>query len=369
MHSKYETAAKMIAEKYRRTMPKAKAMSVIPYMSRDGQWGLPPWDGNSWWTSGFWPGLMWQLYRLDGDEAFKAEALRTEKLIADEFRTFRYLHHDVGFMYLLSSGANHKLTGDEQAYYDTLHAATLLLGRFNPVGYIRAWNGQEQMGYAIIDCMMNLTLLYWATRQTGDPRFAKVADIHAHTAIREFLRPDGSVSHIIEFDPATGRRVAEHAGQGSHLGSQWSRGQAWGLYGFTLAYMNTQNPDYLDTAKKIAGNFMAHIRPDGLTDCDFCQRAEPEKIDNLAGAIAACGLLELAKITKDDVYRTAALRLVDGMLDLCCDWTENTCGILTHCTAAYHDEGAGTHVNIIYGDYFLTEAIGKIIGTDPMLWL
>jgi len=369
MSNRYASAARMLAEKYRRTMPLAREMNVIPYKGEGARWGLPPWDGNSWWTSGFWPALMWQLDRMDGDQAFKAEALRAEKLITDEFRTFRYLHHDVGFMYLLSCGANHKLTGNEQAFYDTLHAATLLLGRFNPVGYIRAWNGDSQVGYAIIDCMMNLTLLYWASRHTGDPRFAKAADIHAHTAIREFLREDGSVSHIIEFDPETGKRAAEHGGQGSHLGSQWSRGQAWGLYGFTLAYMNTHNPDYLDAAKKIAGNFIAHIRPDGLTDCDFCQPSEPEKLDNIAGAIAACGLLELAKVTEDASYHAAGLRLVDGLLDHCCNWDAQTCGVLTHCTAAYHDDGAGTHINIIYGDYFFAEALAKIIGTDPMLWL
>ena len=121
--------------------------------------------------------------------------------------------------------------------------------------------------------MMNLSLLFWASRQTKDPRFAKVATIHADTCAREFIRENGSVSHIIEFDPETGVRVQEHAGQGYCLGSSWSRGQAWGLYGFTLAHLNTHEPRYLAAAEKIAGYFMAHIRPDGLTDCDFCQAA------------------------------------------------------------------------------------------------
>ena len=272
-------------------------------------------------------------------------------------------------MYLLSTGADHKLNGDEQARTDTLHAASLLMGRFNPVGYIRAWNEKAKMGFAIIDCMMNLSLLFWASRQLEDPRFANVAKVHADMTLREFLRPDGSVSHIIEIDPNTGARVQEHPGQGYTLGSSWSRGQAWGLYGFTLAYINTKDERYLDAAKRIAAHFVAHIRPDGLTDCDFCQPAGEERIDNIAGACAACGLMELAKATGDSHWQEAAERLVDGLIDHCCDWSEDRCGVLTHCTASYHDDGAGRHTNITYGDYFLVEALAKLRGTDPMLWL
>ena len=243
------------------------------------------------------------------------------------------------------------------------------MGRFNPVGYIRAWTRADQAGLALIDCLMNLTLLFRATRETGDPRFAHVAEIHADTSLREFIRADGSVSHIIEFDPETGKRVREHGGQGYALGSQWSRGQAWGLYGLTLMYLNTRKAKYLEAAEKVSANFIAHIRPDGLTDCDFCQPAEEERIDNIAGAVAACGFLELEKLTGKEIYRASALRLVDGLLDHCCDWTEERCGLLTMCTASYHDDGAGRHTNITYGDYFLTEALAKLNGQDPMLWI
>lgn len=368
MQSSYEQAFSQAVEKFRRSAALAAQEGIIPYKSEGGKWIASPYDGNSWWTGGFWPGLMWQLYARTKDEGFLREARRVEALLAAELRTYNKLNHDNGFMYLLSCGADWKLTGDAQAKTDTLHAASLLMGRFNPVGYIRAWNHPSQCGYAIIDCMMNLSLLFWASRVTGDPRFAKVAVIHADTTVREFVRPDGSVSHIIEFDPETGKRVQEHGGQGYCLGSQWSRGQAWGLYGFTLAALNTGAMRYQDTAKRIAANFMANIRPDGLTDCDFCQPKEEERIDNIAGAVAACGLLELAKLTGDTAYHDAALRLVDGLLTRCCDWTDNSCGLLTHCTASYHDDGAGRHTNITYGDYFLVEALAKLTGSDPMLW-
>ena len=369
MLNRYQEALERAARKFRRTAPLAAERNILPYRSEEGAWLPSPYDGNGWWTGGFWPALMWQFYAAEQDPFFLTEARRAQELLTAEYRVFSTLNHDVGFMYLLSCGADYKLTGNGQARLDTLHAASLLMGRFNPAGFIRAWNGPDQTGLAIIDCMMNLSLLFWASRQTGDPRFARVAGIHADTTLREFLRPDGSVSHIIEFDPESGRRVREHVGQGYALGTQWSRGQAWGLYGFTLAYLNAGDPRYLDAAKKIAANFMANIRPDGLTDCDFCQPDTEERIDNIAGAIAACGLLELHRITGDPRHRSSALRLVDGLLDVCCDWTDRCCGLLTHCTASYNDDGAGRHTNIVYGDYFLVEALAKLAGTDPMLWL
>ena len=367
MHN-YENVLKKAAEKFRRTAELARQEGILPYKSADGKWITSPYDGNSWWTGGFWPGLMWQLYVLTGDAFFSQEARRGEEILCNEFRSFRDLNHDVGFMYLLSSGADYKLTGNEQARQDTLHAASLLMGRFNPVGYIRAWNHPDHRGYAIIDCMMNLSILFWASRQTGDPRFEKVARIHADMTMREFVREDGSVSHIIELDPDTGVRVCEHPGQGYALGSSWSRGQAWGLYGFTLAYLNTEDRRYLDTACRIADYFTANIRPDGLTNCDFRQPEEPERIDNMAGAIAACGLLELAKAAGNTAYEQAARRLLDGIIDHCCDFSDRFCGLLTKCTASYHDDGAGQETNITYGDYFFIEALSKLNHTDPMLW-
>ncbi len=364
----YEAVLKQAAEKFRRTAEIARREGILPYKSMDGKWIASPYDGNSWWTGGFWPGLMWQLFVLTGDEFFSLEAKRGEEILCNEFRSFRYLNHDVGFMYLLSSGADYKLTGNEQARQDTLHAASLLMGRFNPVGYIRAWNHPDHIGYAIIDCMMNLSLLFWASRQTGDPRFEKVARIHADMTLREFIREDGSVSHIIELNPETGARVCEHPGQGYAMGSSWSRGQAWGLYGFTLAYLNTEDRRYLETACRIADYFIANIRPDGLTNCDFRQPSIPERIDNMAGAIAACGLIELSKAAGKAEYEQAARRLIEGIIEFCCDFSDRFCGLLTKCTASYHDDGAGQETNITYGDYFFVEALAKLNQTDPMLW-
>ena len=369
MQNRYEEALDRAAVKFRKSAEIAAEAGIIPYKSEGGKWITSPHDGNGWWTGGFWPALMWQLWVRTGDGFFSGEARRVQRLLTEEFRVFRHLNHDVGFMYLLSCGADAKLTGSREAATDTLHAASLLMGRFNPAGFIRAWDGEGRTGYAIIDCMMNLTLLFRAFRETGDPRFANAAAVHADTTLREFMRPDGSVSHIIEFDPATGKRVREHPGQGYGPGSSWSRGQAWGLYGFTLMHLNTREPRYLEAAEKIAAYVGAKIRPDGLTDCDYCQPAGEERIDNIAGAISACGLLELAEITGKDEYRRTALRLADGLLDHCVDFSDGSPGLLTKCTASYHDDGAGRHTNITYGDYFLVEALARLCGTDPMLWI
>ena len=358
--------------KFARGAKIAAQQGIIPYMGAKDKYLPSPFDGNSWWTGGFWPGLMWQLYKATGEEIYKDEALRVETLLTDEFRRFDLLNHDVGFMYLLSCGAHYRMTGDAQALSDTLHAATLLAGRFNPAGFICAWPQRERAGYAIIDCMMNLSLLYSASELTGDPRFGKIARIHADTTIREFLREDGSSCHIVIFDPETGKALARPAGQGYCEGSSWSRGQAWALYGFTLSAINTGEKKYLDVARRCAGYFVSHIREDGLTDSDFCQPKDEERIDNIAGACAACGLLELAKLVggeEGEGYRAAALRLLRALHEFCADWSDESTGILQKCTASYHDDGAGRHVNILYGDYFFVEALCKLRGTDARLWM
>ena len=374
MRSNINEVIEKVTAKFRRTVPMAAVQHNVPYASRDGKWIESPWRlGNSWWTAGFWPGMMWLLNALSPDAVFHDEAVRTTELMTEEFRVYRHLNHDVGFMYLLSCGAKHKLEGDEQSKWDTLHAASLLMGRFNPTttprgGYIKAWDGKD---YAIIDCMMNIPLLYRATRETGDPRFAAVARIHADKAKQHFVRADGSCRHIVEFDPVTGDFVCEHGGQGYCVGSSWSRGQAWALYGFTLLAMNTENADDLATAERIAQYFAANIREDGLVNCDFCQPEDVYRLDNIASACAACGFLELARITGKAEYQQAAEKLLDGLIDHCCDLDPNGpyCGILTHCTAAYHDDNVGTHTNITYGDYFFVEALCKLAGRDPMLWI
>jgi unsaturated chondroitin disaccharide hydrolase len=363
-----ETFDRAVA-KFRRSAELAARQDVIPYKSEGGLWAGPPFDGDGWWTNGFWPALMWQLYAATGEAPFLQEARRVQRRLIRELDAFTRLNHDVGFMYLLSAGADYKLTGDGEARVHALHAATILAGRFNPLGFIRAWNQQDRAGWAIIDCLMNLPILYWASEETGDPRFAAIARIHTQTTVRHFLREDGSCHHIVIFDPATGEVLDAPAGQGCRRGSSWSRGQAWALYGFVLGHMASGEASDLMHAERVARYFIGHIRPDGLTDCDFMQPPGEARIDNIAGAIAACALIELHRLTGVDEYGGAALRLLRGIDEHSADWSEASPGILAKCTAAYHDDGAGRHINILYGDYFFVEALAKLRGIDPMFWL
>ncbi|MDR3051192.1 MAG: glycoside hydrolase family 88 protein [Oscillospiraceae bacterium] len=366
-----DTLARMAA-KFTRSAPLAARAGIIPYKSGpDGQWMGAPMEGNSWWTGGFWPALMWQLYAASGDPLFADEARRVQALLYEELLRFTGLHHDVGFMYLLSFGAEYRLTGDARALQITLRAADALAGRYNPAGFIRAWNGEGKAGWAIVDTMMNLSLLYFAAGHTGDPRYAAIAGAQAETTMRHFVRPDGSCNHIVVFDPHTGEALNAPAGQGCGVGSSWSRGQAWALYGFALCYRATGDTRYLDTAKRVAHYFIANIRPDGLTDCDFRQPDGEDRVDNIAAACAACGLLELAGHVPEaerGLYARAAHTLLRALDALCADWDEANPGVLQKCTAAYHNDNAGRHENIVYGDYFFAEAMARLCGKAIGVW-
>jgi len=357
-----------------------KSRNKIPYTTIDGTHddrsaynpsGTEA-DGINWWTNGFWGGMMWQMYHDTGDEKYKDIAGISEAKLDRCFEEFYGLHHDVGFMWLLTSVANYKMTQNPESRKRALHAATLLAGRFNPAGgFIRAWNDLDEgdtRGWAIIDCMFNIPLLYWATDETGDPRFKQIAMTHADTAMSAFVRPDGSVNHIVEFDPFQGGVVRTYGGQGYEEGSSWTRGQTWAMYGFMMSYKHTGKSDYLDTAKRIAHYFMANIPEDGVIPVDFRQPPEPKREDDTAAAIAACGLIEIANAVETydkNIYLKAALKLLKA-LEQRSDWSERSDAIVQRGSAAYR--AALHHQPIIYGDYFLIEAAFKLKGSGLYLW-
>lgn len=331
-------------------------------------------EGASWWTNGFWGGMMWQMYQETGEGKY-AEIARKSEVILDKCMEEYYgLHHDVGFMWLPTAVADYRLTGNLDGRRRGLHAANLLAGRFNPVGrFIRAWNqwgdGRDNTGWAIIDCLMNIPLLYWASRETKDPRFKQVAMLHADTVMENFIRPDGSSNHIMEFDPENGGVVAAYGGQGYELGSSWTRGQGWALYGFVLSYIHTGKQEYLDTAKRVAHYFISNIPENGLIPVDFREPKEPFWEDSTAAAIAACGLIEIAKHVGEyerDIYLNAALKLLKALTEKRCDWSRENDSIVQKCTAAYHDEKH--EFSIIYGDYFFIEAMQKLQGNEFLMW-
>ena len=361
-----EVAAKLHT-KMTYAVGKAREVDYIPYSTENGQWKP---IHIHWWTNGFWPATMWQMYLATKDELYRDEAIRAEKMLDVNLVDFEVLSHDVGFMWLIQSGVRYALEGNKDSYARTMKAAQHLACRYNPNGFIRAWNGEGRQGWAIVDCMMNLPLLYWASEVTGDPRFRLIAMKHADTAMDVFIRPDGSCNHIIIFDAETGEVLDNPGGQGYESGSSWSRGQAWALYGFTLSYLHTGKQAYLDAAKRVANYFISQITDDYIPRCDFRQPAEPVLKDDTAGTVAAAGLLVLAQQLPEleaVTYYDVAVKMLRAMEKEDINWELNDPALLQRCTSAYHDI-PGRHMTMNYADYYFVEAINMLRGQKMLFW-
>ncbi len=329
-------------------------------------------DGLLWWTNGFWAGMMWLMYHDTKDDKYADIAANTEVWLDQCFLDYHGLHHDVGFMWLPSAVTHYKMTGNTVSRKRGLHAANLIAGRFNPVGkFIRSWDGVEPndtTGWAIIDCMLNIPILHWASEELGDPRYKQIAQIHADTVIDNFVRENGSCEHIVEFDPYKGGKVRIYGGQGYEDGSAWTRGQSWGLYGFVMSYINTKEQRYLDTAMKIADYFVSNIPDSGLIPIDFNQPKEPTYEDSTAAAIASCGLIELSKYTEGEdkqKYLDSAIKMLKTLSEKRSNWSKDYDCILEKCSGSY---SGNIHIALIYADYFFMEAMYKLKGDDLYIW-
>ena len=352
---------KKIYEKRLKTVDSVK--SLYPYTTKNGRYdAVTPARFN--WTCGFWGGIQWLLYEYGGDERFLQRAKACTDDAAKALSEFLALSHDLGFQFLPTTVKGYAMTGNERYKTVSLYAANLLAGRFNPNGrFIRAWdegNGAYQgltSGLAIIDCMMNLPLLYWAGREMEDTRFAQIANAHADTVIKEFVRKDGSVSHIVIFDPETGEVIDKPQGQGYAKGSSWTRGQAWAIYGFADAYKNTGKKEYLDTALKVAKYFIGEMEERPVPPIDFKQPPEVDYCDTTAGAIAAAGMTILKEYAESDaeILEKMICRLLEGAYRNCSFDTEED-SVLQNGSEMYHTK-TGIKMPIIYGDYYLIEAL------------
>ena len=335
------------------------------------------------WTSGFWGGLNVLLYNYTKNEEYLKTARRSEELLDEARMDFCGLYHDVGFMWHILSGALYRLTSDKKSMNRNLHMAANLASRFVryedvPGGFIRArnqeWQGIPVENLSIIDCLMNLPILYWASDLIGDDRFKRIAMDHADMALVDHLRDDGSVVHIAEHDRDTGELVRTHGGQGYCVGSSWSRGQAWALYGFTLSYIHTKEQRYLDAAKQVANYFIANCSDDWLPRVDFRAPSEPVMYDSTAGVCAACGLIEIAKALPENeggMYMHAAVNILKAIEKNFADYNPDRDDMITHGTVLYPNKPGqekGVHISIIYADYFFTEALLKLLGEEFLPW-
>jgi len=349
-----------------------KVKGKLPYTTINGVYDNKLESNSGWWTNGFWAGSMWLMYQATHNEVYKEAAEDSEELLDIPLYEFEALHHDVGFMYFLSCGANYRITGNKKSKARTMLAASVLASRYNVQGeFLRAWNGEKNIGKSIIDSMMNIPLLYFASKEYDDPRYEMIARLHANKTIENHIRRDGSVVHIVENDPANGGKVGELAGQGYSLGSSWSRGQAWALYGFALSYAHTKDSTYLDVAKSVAHYFISCVSDDYLPKCDFRSPKEPVIYDSTAGAIAACGLLEIAEHVPENeksLYTTAAFNLLHAMEEKFCRW-EHTEESIVGMGSERYDDPTGQHMPIIYGDFFFIEAILRLKGEPFRIWI
>ncbi len=315
------------------------------------------------WTSGFYPGVLWLAYEYSGDELLrqKAEAF-TEPLKLIAYTSAR--DHDIGFMTYPSFGNGYRLTGNEEYKQALLSAADTLATLFNPVvGAIHSWPFKPEYEHnTIVDNMMNLELLFWASKNGGDKSLSDIAVSHAALTQKYIVRADSTTYHLGEFTKA-GDFVRGVAHQGYADESMWARGQGWGIYGFAIAYRETGREDFLATSMALADKFMQRLPEDGVPYWDFDAPNIPNAPkDASAAAVAASGMLELYKLVGD---KAKAQEYYDNAVALLKSISapeyraKGTDAILTHSTG-HHPKGWEIDVPIVYGDYYYLDALLKL---------
>ncbi len=339
---------------------------------------------NKGWTTGFYTGQVWLAYENAVDEGDRSRLLHSaEAQVLSFYERIRTLcdveHHDMGFLYSPSCVAAYKLTGSETGKKAALLAADKLITRFQPVGeFIQAWG---EMGAAdnyrfIIDCLLNLPLLYWASAETGDPKYREIAEKHIHTAMKYVIREDDSTWHTVFMNSRTGEFDHGATCQGYKDGSAWARGQAWGIYGTAVAYKYTGREEYIGYFRRVAGYFMSHL-PDDL--CPFWDLTfgngdeEEEPRDSSSAVIAACGMLQMSEFldgeekkqcislagkllkTITDSYRVKDLSLSNGRI---LHGTYSKRSPYNTCTPEGVDEC------VLWGDYYYMEALTRLLNPD-----
>jgi unsaturated chondroitin disaccharide hydrolase len=316
-----------------------------------------------WWTAGFYPGTLWYLYEYTKDESLKKEAVKRDKLVEKEKNNKGT--HDLGFMMYCSFGNGYRLTADPAYKEVLLTSARSLSTRFNPkVGCIKSWDHGAWEYPVIIDNMMNLELLTWASRVTGDTSFAHIARTHANTTMLHHFRKDYSSYHVVAYDSTTGAVIKRQTHQGFADSSAWSRGQAWGLYGYTMMYRETKDKRYLDQAQHIAQFILNNPRlpKDMIPYWDFDATGDTTVLrDASAGAVAAAALLELSRYTSGTAatrYWTAGEKMLESLCSpaYLAKPGENNDFILMHSVGSL-PHNSEVDVPLTYADYYLVEAL------------
>ncbi|WP_114938423.1 glycoside hydrolase family 88 protein [Mucilaginibacter endophyticus] len=322
-------------------------------------------SNSSWWCSGFYSGSLLQIYQQTKDAALLTEANNNLKGLEKE--QYNKGTHDLGFMMYCSFGTANHLEPKPEYKQILINSAKSLSTRFNPtVGCIRSWNSKANDFLVIIDNMMNLELLFYATKATGDSSFYKIAVTHANTTMKNHFRPDFSSYHVINYDEQTGAVKEKKTAQGFANESAWARGQSWGLYGYTVMYRETKDKKYLEEAKNIAHFILTNpnLPADKIPYWDYNAPNIPNALrDASAASVMASALLELCRyVDKKDgqEYFNTAQTIIKNLSAPAYRADLNTNGgfILKH-SVGHFPAGTEVDVPLTYADYYFVEAMQR----------
>ena len=335
------------------------------------------------WTTGFWTGEIWLAYEHTKNPALKeAGEIQMKDFLNRIEEKIDVETHDLGFLYSPSCVAGYKLTGSQVGRMAALKAAEELITRFHEKGeFIQAWgplNAPDNYRL-IIDCLLNLPLLYWATEETGEEKYRQVAEKHIHTALANVIRPDFSTWHTFFFNRETGAPDHGATCQGYRDGSAWARGQAWGVYGTAVGYKYTKRESYIPIFKGVPEYFLRHLPEDLVPywDLEFGDGNEDQPRDSSSASIAACGMLEMAKYLPPKeaaYYISIAKRLMKSVVDhYAVKDPSQSNGLVLHSTYSNHSPyNTCNHYGVdecnIWGDYFYMEALTRLHKDWNIYW-
>ncbi len=331
---------------------------------------------NNEWTSSFWTGLLWLAYEYTNDEKY----YQVIKIHLKSFKERIYRKakdvqtHDIGFLYSLSWVPQHRKFHDEESKTVILEAANQLIYRYLPnAKIIQAWgdlNDPQQMGRMIIDCNLNLPLLYYATEISGDPKYKTIAENHVNQALKYVIRDNYSTYHTYYLDVKTGKPLYGKTHQGNSDSSCWARGQAWGIYGFSLNYKYIKDEKLIEAVKNLTNYYLNHLPNDLICNWDLDFIEDNGQRDASAAAIASCGMLELIKYLPDNdckkhIYKNAANITMKTLSEKYIGDDLN--GILLHSVHNMNNND-GVDEYCLYGDYYYFEALMRLYKNWELFW-
>ncbi len=325
------------------------------------------------WTSGFFPGMELIAYEYTGDPAFLKSARHHAEILRHRIENkIAVNHHDMGFLYSLSCMSLYQLTGDECARETAIMAADQLMERFNPIGrFIQAWGDMydASANRLIIDCLLNIPLLFRAAELTGEMKYRAAALEHLDTTLKVIIRDDNTTYHTFFFEPGTGKPLRGETAQGYSDSSCWARGQSWGVYGAALAYHYTKDERLIDFFERVTSEFIKRLPEDCVPYWDMIfTDGSGEPRDTSAAAIACCGIVEMSKYTGCSEYLPYTDKILGSLAE------KYTSARLEHSnvilTDGMYDRPGGTEPEgTIFGDYFYMEALMRKINPEwRMYW-